>query len=185
MVITVIENQPAANSQRHAVCRARRHRGINPRVGDNLLCCYIVSMERDISDVRLTAPIALAFGISGADCCLVRHTRLNGLMRVYAGTRHRMVELSVYSPIMKLTILCQADAFTGMLFKTVWDRTTQEVARSWREIDVDAWSYPVAFGIGQLRHPFVLSPSVKLRDQGGERDRLLLVTRMVKQVLEA
>jgi hypothetical protein len=99
-----------------------------------------------------------------------------------------MVELSLthYPPAVRKTVLFKARARDGVLIRTVWDHTTNEVTRSQKRIDVGEWGYFVAFGLGCVRLSYKRDPDEKdvVINPDVVRERLRRARQMVTAILQ-
>ena len=146
-------------------------------------------MQRNIIEPHITKPIAWAMGIeAGPDDYHVRCTSSPAHTIVYVGTKSRMVELSLthYSPAVRKTVLFKARARDGVLIRTVWDHTTNEVTRSQKRIDVGEWGYFVPFGLGCVRLSYKRDPDEKdvVINPDVVRERLRRARQMVTAILQ-
>ena len=109
-------------------------------------------MNGDTTDPRITTPIAEVFDIHHRKSgCLVRYWGKAGHLKIYVGTPTRMAELTACHAALGQTVLCEADARTGTMLRTLWNRTSGAVLRESYVLDIDVWRRYAHFGYGRQR----------------------------------
>jgi len=143
-------------------------------------------MNGETMDPRITTPIAEVFGIHDRKSgCLVRYWAKAGHLRIYVGTPTRMAELAAYHSVLGKTVLCEADAWTGTMLRTLWDRTSGALLRESYGINVDVWRRYAHFGDGSVRPVALVVSNIEAADPDAVRDHLRCATRLARHVLQS